>query len=93
MPQEMRGGVHTTVLSPDGKEMWATSNGEGSIYVFDAETREQIEVIHMPHRGEPHGLVWVAYDENGEGRVVRDQGGFHNGVHPARGNPLALVSN
>ena len=81
------------LLSPDGKEMWATSNGEGSIYVFDAETREQIEVIHMPHRGEPHGLVWVAYDENGEGRVVRDQGGFHNGVHPARGNPLALVSN
>ncbi|HEY5623639.1 MAG TPA: hypothetical protein VIV14_07740 [Gammaproteobacteria bacterium] len=81
------------LLSPDGKEMWATSNGEGSIYVFDAETREQIKVIHMPHRGEPHGLVWVAYDENGEGRVVRDQGGFHNGVHPARGNPLTLASN
>ena len=81
------------LLSPNGKEMWATSNGEGSIYVFDAETREQLEVIHMPHRGEPHGLVWVAYDENGEGRVVRDQGGFHNGVHPARGNPLALASN
>ena len=81
------------LLSPDGKEMWTTSNGEGSIYVFDAETREQRKVIHMPHRGEPHGLVWVAYDENGEGRVVRDQGGFHNGVHPARGNPLALAGN
>ena len=76
------------LLSPDGTEMWATSNGEGSIYVFDAQTREQLKVIHMPHRGEPHGLVWVKYDENGEGRVVRDQGGFHNGVHPARGNPL-----
>ncbi len=81
------------LLSPDGKEMWATSNGEGSIYVFDAETHEQLKVIHMPHRGEPHGLVWVAYDENGEGRVVRDQGGFHNGVHPARGNPLTLANN
>lgn len=46
-----------------------------------------------PHRGEPHGLVWVAYDENGEGAVVRDQGGFHNGVHPARGNPLTVAAN
>jgi len=81
------------LLSPDGKEMWATSNGEGSIYVFDAETREQLKVIMMPHRGEPHGLVWVAYDENGEGAVVRDQGGFHNGVHPARGNPLTVAAN
>ena len=79
------------LLSPDGREMWATSNGEGSIYVFDAETREQLTVINMPHRGEPHGLVWVTYDENGEGRVVRDQGGFHNGVHPARGSPLTLA--
>ena len=80
------------LLSPDGKEMWATSNGEGSIYVFDAETREQLKVIHMPHRGEPHGLVWVEYDEDGIGRVVRDQGGFHHGVHPARGNPLVLAN-
>ena len=79
------------LLSPDGTEMWATSNGEGSIYVFDAVTREQLTVINMPHRGEPHGLVWVTYDENGEGRVVRDQGGFHNGVHPARGSPLTLA--
>ncbi len=81
------------LLSPDGTEMWATSNGEGSIYVFDAETREQLDIIVMPHRGEPHGLVWVAYDENGEGAVVRDQGGFHNGVHPARGNPLTVAAN
>jgi DNA-binding beta-propeller fold protein YncE/mono/diheme cytochrome c family protein len=81
------------LLSPDGTEMWATSNGEGSIYVFDAKTREQLDVIPMPHRGEPHGLVWVAYDENGEGAVVRDQGGFHNGVHPARGNPLTVTAN
>ncbi|MGE4658464.1 MAG: hypothetical protein AAEI08_05965 [Gammaproteobacteria bacterium] len=49
--------------------------------------------IPMPHRGEPHGLVWVAYDENGKGAVVRDQGGFHNGVHPARGSPLVLTTN
>lgn len=80
--------VDHVLLSPNGKEMWATSNGEGRIYVFDAETREKMKVIDMPHRGDPHGLVWVIYDENGNGRVVRDQGGFHNGVHPARGRPL-----
>ena len=76
------------LLSPDGKEMWSTSNGEGRIYVFDAETKEQKNVIDMPG-GDPHGLVWVQYDDNGNGRVVRDQGGFHNGVNPATGNPLA----
>jgi hypothetical protein len=43
----------------------------------------------MPYRGNPHGLVWVQYDADGVGRVVRDQGGFHNGVHPARGMALA----
>ena len=77
------------LLSPSGKEMWATSNGEGRIYVFDAATHEKIKVIDMPHRGNPHGLVWVKYDEQGNGRVVRDQGGFHNGVNPAKG--MALV--
>jgi len=77
------------LLSPNGKEMWATSNGEGRIYVFDAATHEQIKVIDMPYRGSPHGLVWVKYDEDGNGSVVRDQGGFHDGIHPARGNPLA----
>ncbi len=76
------------LLSPDGKEMWVTSNGEGRIYVFDAKTREQLNIIDMPGRGDPHGLVWVKYDDDGKGRVVRDQGGFHNGVHPARGKPL-----
>ncbi len=80
--------VDHILLSPDGKEMWGTSNGEGKVYVWDAETREQIHIIDMPGRGDPHGTVWVHYDENGEGRVVRDQGNFHNGIHPAKGNPL-----
>ena len=33
-------------------------------------------------------MVWVKYDENGVGQVVRDQGGFHNGINPAGGRPL-----
>jgi len=76
------------LLAPNGREMWVTSNGEGRIYVFDAGTREQLNVIDMPRRGDPHGLVWVKYDNDGNGKVVRDHGGFHNGVHPARGMPL-----
>ena len=78
------------LLSPNGKEMWVTSNGEGRIYIFDAETREQLKVIDMPGYGSPHGLVWVMYDEDGVARVVRDQGGFHNGVNPADGRPLII---
>ena len=81
--------VDHVLLAPNGREMWATSNGEGRIYVFDPETKEQLKIIDMPYRGNPHGLVWVPYDEDGAGRVVREQGGFHHGVHPARGNPLA----
>jgi len=80
--------VDHVLLSPTGKEMWATSNGEGRIYVYDAETRELTHKIDMPGNGDAHGLIWVHYDENGEPRVVRDQGGFHNGVNPALG--LAL---
>jgi len=76
------------LLAPNGKEMWVTSNGEGRIYVFDAATKEQLKVIDMPGRGDPHGLVWVKYDDDGDARVVRDQGGFHNGINPAEGRPL-----
>lgn len=80
--------VDHVLLAPNGREMWATSNGEGRIYVFDAETREQLNVIDMPNRGTAHGLVWVQYDEDGVGRVVRDQGGFHGNVNPAEDLPL-----
>jgi len=80
--------VDHVLLSPNGKEMWATSNGEGRLYVYDVETKEQLEVIDMPGNGDAHGLIWVHYDENGEPRVVRDQGNFHGGINPMTGNPL-----
>ena len=80
--------VDHVLLAPNGKEMWATSNGEGRIYVYDAETKEQIKVIDMPGNGDAHGLIWVHYDENGQPRVVRDQGNFHGGVNPILGRPL-----
>ena len=80
--------VDHVLLDPTGTEMWATSNGEGRIYVYDAESRELTNVIDMPGNGDAHGLVWVNYDENGEPRVVRDQGNFHGGVNPVVGNAL-----
>ena len=80
--------VDHVLLAPNGKEMWATSNGEGRIYVYDTESHDEIAVIQMPQNGDPHGLVWVHYDENGESRVVRDQGIFRGGVNPALGKPL-----
>lgn len=80
--------VDHLLLAPNGREFWATSNGEGRIYVFDARTRAQSHVIDMPGFGDPHGLVWVHYDQNGVSAVVRDQGGFHNGIDPRRGQAL-----
>ena len=80
--------VDHVLLSPNGKEMWATSNGEGRLYVYDVETKALLKVIDMPGNGDAHGLIWVHYDENGEPRVVRDQGNFHGGVNPMTGNAL-----
>jgi DNA-binding beta-propeller fold protein YncE/mono/diheme cytochrome c family protein len=85
--------VDHVLLSPDGKEMWATSNGEGRIFIFDAETRERTKVIDMPDFGDPHGLVWVRYDEHGNSKVIRDQGGFHNGVNPVRKSTRPTTEN
>lgn len=77
--------VDHVLLSPNGREMWATANGDAQIFVYDAATREQTHVIDMPNWGEPHGLVWVHYDAGGNPRVVRDQGGFRGGIDPVAG--------
>ena len=80
--------VDHVLLSPNGKEMWATSNGEGRIFIYDAASKDLIKVLDMPQNGDAHGLIWVHYDENGESRVVRDQGNFHAGINPALGRVL-----
>jgi DNA-binding beta-propeller fold protein YncE len=76
------------LLAPNGTEMWTTSNAEGVLYVYDAKSRERTHVIEMPQFGDAHGLIWVHYDENLNGRVVRDQGKFHFDVNPTAGRPL-----
>jgi hypothetical protein len=80
--------VDHVLLSPNGEEFWATSNAEGSLYVFDAAERELITKIQMPGGGDAHGLAWVHYDEDGNSRLVRDQGGFTNSVDPRNGRSL-----
>ena len=80
--------VDHVLLAPNGREMWATSNGEGRLYVYDTDDRELIKVIDMPGNGDAHGLIWVHYDKNSMPRVVRDQGNFHGGINPMIGNPL-----
>jgi hypothetical protein len=80
--------VDHVLLSPNGREMWATSNADGRVYVFDVATREQTHAIDMPGFGDAHGLVFVWYDDQGQPHVVRDQGGFHSGIDPVGGRPL-----
>ena len=80
--------VDHILLAPNGKEFWLTSNGEGRIYVFGAANYELAKVIDMPEYGDPHGLVWVHYDKDGNSKVVADQGGFHNGIDPRNGKAL-----
>jgi hypothetical protein len=80
--------VDHVLLAPNGTEMWATSNAEGRLYVYDAKSRVLIKKIDMPGNGDAHGLAWVHYDDNGVPRTVRDQGNFHNGVNPMRGTAL-----
>jgi DNA-binding beta-propeller fold protein YncE/mono/diheme cytochrome c family protein len=90
-PMQTLFGAYKTdhvLLSPNGKEMWATSNAEGRLYVYDTETKALLSKIDMPGNGDAHGLAWVHYDANGEPRTVRDQGNFHNGVNPMTGNAL-----
>ena len=80
--------VDHVLLAPNGREMWGTSNADAKIYIFDTEQRIQTHTIDMPNFGDAHGLVFVWYDENLQPHVVRDQGGFHAGINPARGNTL-----
>jgi DNA-binding beta-propeller fold protein YncE len=76
------------ILSPNGKEMWATSNGEGKLWVYDSDNRKLLDIINMPGFGDAHGLAFVAYDDKGVARTVADQGDFHFGIDPRNGKPL-----
>jgi len=69
------------VLSPDGAELWIDNN-MGYLDVFDINTLEMKAEITMPLLADPHGGVFVQYDNAGAGHVVMDIGGPHGGVSP-----------
>ncbi len=80
------------ILSPNGKEMWVSSNGAGKLFVYDVKSREEIAQIHLPGYGDAHGMPFVHYYEDGKGRLVVDQNGFHGGVDAQMGKPLNYES-
>lgn len=62
-------GVTTdhTILSPDGKEIWATSNADHAIYVIDLATEKVTAVAKMPNNGDTHGSTFVRYEKTDKG--------------------------
>ena len=76
-------GPYGATLTADESQIWVADKGETTGMFGRTMT-----VIDMPGFGDAHGLVFVWYDDAGQPHVVRDQGGFHSGVNPARGNAL-----
>ena len=60
------------ILSPDGKEIWATSNAEHGIWVVDTASEEVVAVIPMPNDGDTHGSTFIQYTDDGQGGVAAE---------------------
>jgi len=69
------------LISPDGSEIWYTSNSEHAIYIADAKTETIKTVIHDPADGDIHGGVWVQYKDDGKGGVVGEVLADYAGLH------------
>jgi len=69
------------ILSPDGKEVWFTSNAEHNIYVLDTATDEIKEVVKDPADGDIHGGVFVQYKDDGKGGVIGEVVADYSGLH------------
>ena len=80
------------ILSPDGREMWATCNQSHEVVVLDAKTYELKTRIPMPNQGDSHGGSFVSYTQGPGGLVgetVSDQNGLHGSARDAasKGTP------
>ncbi|MEH6581633.1 MAG: c-type cytochrome [Halioglobus sp.] len=69
-------GVDHVVLAPNGKEIWATSNAWGQIYVIDAESKEITKTLDMYGRGSTHGAVFVYFGDDLKPQVMQDSHEF-----------------
>ena len=68
------------ILSPDGREMWATCNESHEVIVIDARTYEIQARIPMPNQGDSHGGSFVSYSAGPGGvggETVSDTSGLH----------------
>jgi plastocyanin len=68
------------ILSPDGKEIWFTSNAEHAIHVLNTVTN-QVSVIKDPADGDIHGGVFVQYTDDGKGNVIGEVVADYSGLH------------
>jgi plastocyanin len=69
------------ILSPDGKEVWFTSNAEHNIHVMDTATEKITTVIQDPADGDIHGGVFVQYRDDGAGGVAGEVVADYSGLH------------
>ena len=69
------------LLSPDGSEMWFTSNAEHAIHVYDTKTDTQKTIVKDPADGDLHGGVWVQYKDDGKGGVIGEVVADYAGLH------------
>ncbi|MBI3943795.1 MAG: hypothetical protein HY326_12335 [Chloroflexi bacterium] len=68
------------ILSPDGKEIWYTSNAEHNIYVLNVATKE-MTIVKDPADGDIHGGVFVQYKDDGKGGVIGEVVADYSGLH------------
>jgi plastocyanin len=69
------------LISPDGSEIWFTSNAEHNIYVYDAKTETLKTIIKDPADGDVHGGAWVLYKADGKGGVIGEVVADYAGLH------------
>jgi plastocyanin len=74
------------ILSPDGTEVWATSNAQHGIWVVDTATEEVVATIKMPNDGDTHGSTFIQYSDDGQGGVTGEVVSSFTGL---RGSALA----
>lgn len=68
------------LLSPDGKEIWFTSNADHGIYILNTATHE-VTVVKDPADGDIHGGVFVQYKDDAKGGVVGEVVADYSGLH------------
>ncbi len=65
-------GVDHVVLSPDGREIWATSNASGQTYIVDTAAKKVTHTITNYGRGSTHGVVFVLFEDGKTPKVMQD---------------------